>query len=62
MNLIAKTFGALALSILALAAVVVIVALALWLLVPAALPVSITFGQALALSGLLYVVKAVFIK
>ena len=60
MKLIAKTLGALALQILLMALLLVIVGTALWLLVPVALPVSITWTNGLGLASLLYLAKAVF--
>jgi hypothetical protein len=61
MNLIAKTFGAMILQLLILAAAILVVALNLWWLVPAAFPAAdISFGEALALAGLLYLGKAIY--
>ena len=61
MRLIAKTLGALALSILVIAATIIIVALALWVAVPVAFPApDFGFTNAVGLAGLLYLAKAVF--
>lgn len=60
MNLIAKTLGALAGYVAVVAVITASIALALWLLVPAAFPLlAFTYWQALYLTGLLALVKIV---
>lgn len=62
MKIMAKTLGALALQILLMAIVIMVVALVLWLLVPAAFPaLGFGFTNAVNLSGLLFVAKAIFV-
>jgi uncharacterized membrane protein (DUF485 family) len=62
MNLIGKTLGALALSIVMVAAMLLLVGLAIWLLVPVAFPaVDLTYPRALGVAGLLYLVKAIYV-
>ena len=61
MKIILATLGGFALQLLLMAVTIIVVALALWLLVPAAFP-ALGFGflNAIGLAGVLYIVKAVF--
>lgn len=53
-------WGATALNLILIVAGVLALGLVLWLLVPAALPVSFTFGNGVATAGLLLLARGVF--
>lgn len=62
MNLIAKTMGALALTLLNAVIVLLINAVLLWVLLPAAFPVmaGYSFYSAFCLAGLLFLARGIF--
>lgn len=60
MKIIAASLGAFVLNLALMALLLVLTGTALWLLVPVALPVTITWTNGLGLAGLLYLAKAVF--
>lgn len=60
-SVIGKILGAAVLQLLIILAMILLVSLAVWWLVPAAFPAAaLSFPNAVALTGLLYLVKAVF--
>lgn len=60
MKVLAATLGAFVLNIGLIILGVLALGLALWMLVPAALPVEFTFTNGLATAGLLFVARGVF--
>lgn len=60
MKVLAASLGAAVLNIALIIAGVLLLGLALWILVPAALPVEFTYLNGVATGGLLFVARGVF--